>query len=189
MKIALSLALLSALLAGHAQAAGLRSERTVLRGALIRAGGPGGQQDLPVDVINDLCERGISKAYYLYPSKNFRNKGVHSCSRGSMTYTGAGFQGRSVAPILADVARAATNGGGPVLVHCWNGWHAAGEVSAYALVQLCDWSGDRAAQYWASNIADKRNVSKYGSVLKRIRNFKPFAGIRISDGVKARVCP
>jgi len=189
MKLALCLSFLSCFFLTHAQAAGLRFEKTVIRGGLIRAGGPGGQKDLPLDVLNGLCERGISKAYYLYPSINFRNKGVHTCSRGSITYTGGAFTANGVRPILADVARAAQNGTGPVLVHCWNGWHATGEVAAYALIQLCDWSGDRAAQYWAANISDKGNLAKYGSILKRIRNFQPFPGIRISDSVKASACP
>ena len=52
----------------------LRLKKTVLNGALIRAGGPGGTKSIPDSLVNSLCEQGIKTIYYLYPSKDFPNK-------------------------------------------------------------------------------------------------------------------
>ncbi len=168
---------------------GLRYEKTVLEGALIRAGGPGNRHSLSNETVKGLCEAGVRKAFYLYPTEGFSNRGTHSCSRGSIEYTGGNFRGSGVGPILQEVHASITRGTGPVLVHCWNGWHAAGEVAAYALQQFCDWSGARAADYWAENIADRRNLGKYGKILSRIRAFKPSSELRLSASQQARVCP
>lgn len=185
--------ILSALLASFSLSAeatpGLRSEMTVLRGAFIRAGGPGGQKDLDKSALQALCEQGVSVVYYLYPSINFRNKGSYNCGSNTLEYKGAGFMGKNVKPIMQDIARSAGSGAGPVLAHCWNGWHASGEVAAYALIQFCGWSGNQAAQYWANNIADKKNIGKYGSIMKRIAAFQGFSDIRLSEQERARICP
>jgi hypothetical protein len=168
---------------------GLRSEMTVLNGAFIRAGGAGGRNDLDRSSLEALCKKGVSVVYYLYPSINFRNKGTINCGSNTLEYKGSGFMGKGVKPILRDIAVAASGGSGPVLAHCWNGWHASGEVAAYSLIQFCGWSGDQAAQYWANNIADKRNIGKYGSIMKRIAGFQPFSDIRLSEQQRSRICP
>lgn len=170
-------------------AKGVRYQKTVLNGVLIRAGGPGGQRSMSNDTLKELCEEGVSKAIYLYPKFNFSNPGTHRCSRGSIEYKGGGFVGSASRSTLQEIYRAAESGSGPVLVHCWNGWHAAGEIAAYSLIQFCGWSGDRAADYWSAGIQDKGNMGKYGSILKRIRNFQPFSDLRISESTKARICP
>jgi hypothetical protein len=186
----LSLSLLLSLIALTAQATpGLRSEKTVLNGVLIRAGGPGGMHSMATSTVLRLCEEGVTSAYYLYPSMNFTNQGTYTCSRGKIEYKGGSFTAKGVRPILEEVMEDANKGSGEVLVHCWNGWHGAGEVSAYALMQFCDWSGDQAADYWAQNISDKSNLGKYSSVMNRIRRFQPFRDLRVSESVKARICP
>jgi hypothetical protein len=167
----------------------LRYRQTVLEGALIRAGGAGGTHSLTDNIVNNLCEEGVSKIFYLYPDQNFSNAGVHRCAHGSVNYLGGAFRGPKIRAVLEAIQDAATGKTGPVVVHCWNGWHATGEISAYALMQFCDMSGDRAAQYWANNIGDKGNLGKYGSIVNRIRNFQPLPGLRVSDSVKARICP
>lgn len=193
MKIsALFLALAATLLlqpSAEAAKDGLRSKQTVLKGALIRAGGAGGQNSITNNTLAGLCEEGVSSAYYLYPKVGFTNKGVHSCGRGTIEYKGGSFNAKGARPILLEVMNAANGRQGPVLVHCWNGWHAAGEVAAYALMQFCGWSGDQAANYWADTIADRRNIGKYGSVLNRIRTFKPYGDIGVTDAVRANICP
>lgn len=167
----------------------MRSRATVIKGALIRAGGPGGAQSAPASTIQGLCEEGVRKVFYLYPENNFNTRGTYRCSRGTTEYTGGAFRGPAVKGVLAEVLRSANEGGGPVLVHCWNGWHAAGEISALALIQFCDWSGQRAADYWVKGIQDKGNLGKYGSIINRIRNFQPIPGLRFSDSQKASRCP
>lgn len=168
---------------------GLRSEMTVLSGAFIRAGGPGGQKDLDMSTLQNLCQQGVSVVYYLYPSVNFRNKGTINCGNNTLVYKGSSFMAKGVKGIMQDIAVAASGGSGPVLAHCWNGWHAAGEVAAYSLIQFCGWSGQQAAQYWANNIADKRNIGKYGSIMKRIAAFRGFSDIRLSEQQRSRICP
>jgi len=168
---------------------GLRTRLTVLEGTLIRAGGAGGQNSLSDNTVQSLCEEGISTAFYLYPSASFTNKGSHSCGQGSLDYKGGGFMAKSVRPILVEVMNAANGRQGPVLVHCWNGWHAAGEVAAYALMQFCGWSGEQAADYWADTLVDKHNLPKYGSIMKRIRAYSPYSDIGVSPAVQAKICP
>lgn len=167
----------------------LRYRQTVLEGAMIRAGGPGGTQSLPDSLVNSLCEEGVSKIFYLYPEQNFFNRGPHRCSQGTLNYEGGAFRGPGIRTVLEAVQKAANGQSGPVLVHCWNGWHGAGEISAYALMQFCDWSGEKAANYWIKGVQDKGNLGKYGSIINRIRSFQPFSGIRVSESTKSRICP
>lgn len=167
----------------------MRSRATVIQGALIRAGGPGGAKSAPAQTIQSLCEEGVRKVFYLYPEENFSTRGNYSCSKGTTEYLGGAFRGPQVKGVLTEVAKSANEGKGPVLVHCWNGWHAAGEISALALIQFCDWSGERAANYWVDGIKDKGNLGKYGSIINRIRSFRPIPGLRLSDSAKASRCP
>jgi hypothetical protein len=168
---------------------GLRRERVVLKGTLLRAGGPGGRRSASDATIEALCEQGVRTAYYLYPGENFSNRGTHRCGRGSTEYKGASFRSPGVREILADVAASAQNRDGPILVHCWNGSHAAGEVAAYALMQFCGWSGRQAARYWEDTLHDKENLSRYGSSLKRIRAFRPDPKLEISPAAQTAICP
>lgn len=167
----------------------MRNMQTVIKGALIRAGGPGGAMSANDGAINQLCENGVRKVLYLYPDENFSNRGAHRCSRGTTVYDAGYFRGANVKSTLAEIQKSAMENSGPVVVHCWNGWHAAGEISAVALIQFCDWSGDRAANYWVQGVKDKGNLGRYGSIITRIRNFRPIPGLRFSDSVKASRCP
>lgn len=169
-------------------ASGLRSRKTVLSGALIRAGGSGGMNSLRDSTIQSLCSEGIDTVYYLYPSKNFTNEGMHKCGGNSLSYRGGAFRGNGVYDILEAVHSSIQNGRGPVLVHCWNGWHAAGEVAAKALMQFCGYTGDQAASYWTANLGDD-DKSKYNSVRSRIRSFQPRSDLKISSSQQQRVCP
>jgi hypothetical protein len=168
---------------------GLRREQVVLQGALLRAGGPGGRRSAPDQAIEALCEKGVRTVYYLYPAENFRNRGTFECGRGSTDYKGGSFRSPGVKAILADVAQAIEKREGAVLVHCWNGSHAAGEVAAYALMQFCGYSGRQAAKYWADTLHDKDNLHRYGKSIQRIRAFRPFADLEISSADQSAVCP
>lgn len=167
---------------------GLRYEQEVLPGLFIRAGGPGGKKSLPIDLLEELCTKGYGSVFYLYPSESFNTKGNYSCGNHQLSYLGSGFMGKSARPVLEAVASAAQNNSGPVIAHCWNGWHASGEVAAYALMQFCDWSGEDAAQYWADNIGDKGNLGKYKSILKRIKNFSVFSDLKFTEAQKTKYC-
>jgi hypothetical protein len=166
----------------------LRYDMDVLPGLFVRAGGPGGKKSLPVGLLENLCAQGVGTVFYLYPSESFTTKGTYSCGNNQLAYKGSGFIGKASRPVLEAIASAAQNNGGPVVAHCWNGWHASGEVAAYALMQFCDWSGEQAAQYWADNIGDSGNLGKYKSILKRIKNFEVFGDLKFNESQKNKYC-
>jgi hypothetical protein len=169
----------------------LREVKPVLLNVLYRAGGPGGAVLLPSQALTSLCKAGFSSAIYVYDDKYPSNQPIQcqdSRGRGNqMNYRTISF--RDQRAIFAQIRSAMTSHSGPVLVHCWNGWHASGEISATALMQFCDWSGNQAAQYWEDNIGDRGNIPKYGKIKQRIRSFKPFEDLRLSPQIQAEVCP
>lgn len=169
----------------------VRYVKTVLMDILYRGGGPGGQVLLPAPALNSLCEAGFSSAVYLYPGKDRSPRSVectdNSGKRNQLVYSQVEF--RDMRPILNEVYRAITKDEGPVYVHCWNGWHASGEVAAKALMQFCGWSGQEAGRYWANNIGDRQNLPRYGRILDRISAFKPYADLQISSALQQEICP
>lgn len=172
---------------------GLRDFRPVLDRVLYRGGGSGGQIQLRTNQLQALCTDGFSGAVYLYPT-NFTGPQTLSCGNNSIHYVHSGFRAkpaedtlRAIHQVIQSQSTAAPKG--PVFVHCWNGWHASGEISAYALRQFCDMSGNDAAEYWADNVGDKGNLSKYGSIMNRIRNFQKISGLEITAEEKSRICP
>jgi hypothetical protein len=164
---------------------GLRERRTVLNGVLVSAGGAGGQHSLADSTVNELCEEGFSTIFYLYPGKNFSNKGTHNCGGNTVDYVGGGFSGSGLKTVFKRVQQVADHGGGPVLVHCWNGRHAAGAVAAMALVQFCGWSGSQAESYWLKHAIDGEGMA----VRKQIRNFQPYSEFGLSASQRASLCP
>lgn len=160
---------------------GLREMKPVLDGVLYRGGGPGGKVALAAPQLNALCEAGFTDAGYLYPD-NFKGRATTACQGGQITYDRYGFLGaRGAAAFLQKVHELIKNGG-KIFVHCWNGWHASGEVAAYALVQFCDYTPDQAADYWEANVGD-------GARISRIRKFVKLPGLEITGSDKARICP
>src|SRR6185437_16060214 len=77
---------------------GLRNEKLVLKGVLVRAGGPGGMHSLPDSTLYTLCEQGFRVVYYLYPDTDFRNPGAYECSRGTLEYKRGSFLPTHVRP-------------------------------------------------------------------------------------------
>jgi hypothetical protein len=75
----------------------------------------------------------------------------------------------------------------PMLVHCWNGWHASGITSALILRQFCGVNGDNAVAYWNCNTDD--NCIGYNKIRARIRAFTPYDNLKISNEVRDKVCP
>ncbi len=169
----------------------VRYVKPVLMDVLYRGGGPGGQVLLPAPALSSLCEAGFSSSIYLYPEKNKASKTVGCTDQtgkgNELVYSQVEF--RNMRPILDQVYKSITTGTGPVYVHCWNGWHASGEVAAKALMQFCGWSGAEAGKYWANNIGDQGNLPKYGGIIKRIAAFQPYADLKISAAQQNEICP
>lgn len=173
----------------------LRYMRTVLDRVLYRGGGPGGKVQLSDNNLKALCEDNFSGAVYLY-SDGFKGPQTITCAdkTKSVHYVVSGFRGTEGEKTLRAIynvikSQSTANPLGPIFVHCWNGWHASGEISAYALRQFCDMSGDEAAAYWGKNIGDQGNLPKYGSIQNRIRAFQKIPGLEITAEEKSRICP
>ena len=178
-----------------AQFFGVRFMKPVLPGVLYRGAGSGGQHPLIAEQLNALCEAGFSEAFYLYPNGFNSNQPITCRSNGrnqQLAYSVEGFRPRNGRhQTLKKIYDVIQNPGlGPVFVHCWNGWHASGEVAAIALMQFCGWSGSQAAAYWEKNIGDKGNISRYQGIMhKHIAGFEPFADLRIDESTQRKLCP
>ena len=52
---------------------------------------------------------------------------------------------------------------GPVYLHCWNGWHASGYISALILKQFCGMSDIEATAYWDLGTDGANTSPRYNS--------------------------
>ncbi len=168
----------------------LKNYRVVMPGVLYRGGNSGGGAiALKETGLKALCENGFSEAVYMYPN-GFKSGTNTTCSNGqTVEYTtfGGGLKDpKMVYNFMKRLHKIITTKKGPLYVHCWNGWHASGEMAAMALMQFCGWNGSQAAQYWQSNIGDK---GSYPSILKRIQLFNTFDDLTISPDVQKSICP
>ncbi len=186
---------------GHEDLYGVRNMRTVLRGVLYRGGSnnkynPVCSRDnnnpLPFQMLFSLKSYGFSEAIYLY-AKNFD---YYYSDTLLEILNKEGFQYASIVPnedsiafeILQKVKKHINQpSSGAIYIHCWNGWHMSGLVSAYALMQFCDFNNNQALEYWKSGTDGNHNG--YEKVKSRIRNFKKYPELEISISEKMRVCP
>ena len=76
---------------------------------------------------------------------------------------------------------------GPLYLHCWNGWHQSGYVSAILLKQFCDLGDEEAVYYWKNNTDTWNNG--YDRIKTAIREFKPYSNLKIEDDIKQSICP
>lgn len=160
---------------------GLREFKPVLHGVLYRGGGSGGKKPLNQTQLQALCADGFTDAGYLYPD-NFAGPSVTDCGSNQISYNMFGYLGAKGALRTLQHIHQLIQNGGKMFVHCWNGWHASGEVAAYALVQFCDYSAAEAAAYWKRNVGDGANISRIGKFVKQ-------AGMEITAEEKERICP
>jgi outer membrane protein OmpA-like peptidoglycan-associated protein len=78
---------------------------------------------------------------------------------------------------------------GPVYLHCWNGWHASGYISAVILKQFCGYSDWDAVNYWDLGTDGANTSPRYQHQRERIKDFKPYEEFKISDSLKSCLCP
>lgn len=167
---------------------GTRKLMTVLPGALYRGGGPGGMRPLPDSSLRALCEAGFSLAVYSY-TEGFSHPGPVSCTDSltgrpnTLEYIAGNandgaFKQKFLARVRAVIADPSR---GPVFVHCWNGFHASGELAAVALRQFCGYSGEEASAYW------QRHSGGF-PMISRIARFTPIAGLGISGEAQSQLC-
>lgn len=185
---------------GPAAFRGVRNLRTVLNGVLYRSGannnyGPfvsrSNDNPLSFQTLLNLRENGFRRAYYLYNS-NFQQSGWSNMmpllNSVNMDYTSLVPHNDSIAKIiLKDIYHSITqDSSGAILIHCWNGWHMSGLVSAYALIQFCDFGPSEAWEYWKS--CTDNNYVGFPKIKTRIFSFKPDQTLQISHEKKLQIC-
>lgn len=186
---------------GYPEWNGIRNIRVVLPGILYRSGGNGlyncllprpNDGPMTFQAILNLYEMGFDKVYYLYASR-FSTQYPEPV-RNLLTEVGIEYQ--SLVPTNDSLANLLLQSiyqtiespeAGPILVHCWNGWHMSGLISAYALMQFCDFTGAQAWEYWRKN-TDGHDEG-FHKVKSRILNYKPDPSMLLTERQKAEYCP
>lgn len=171
--------------ATHQQVAGLKNFRVVIPGVLYRGGNSGGGQ-VPLKAIglDALSQKGFTAAVYMYPHGwNQRPTNTQGIDYSFI----ADIKNRSSQKeFLLKVKNAIVEKTGPIYVHCWNGWHASGEMATYALMQFCGLNNQQGQQYWNANVpqGDANKIMR----MSRFQRFQD-ADLQISAEDAARVCP
>lgn len=185
---------------GESRLYGVRNARILFRNVLrggannvyLREHPRENQNPLPMDGLMNLCKEGFTDAIYLY-QRNYetaprrvecvRNDGTP----GSLNYHNLIFN-RDETTILSMVKEKLELQQGGLYLHCWNGWHASGYVSAISLIQFCGVSANDAVDYWNRNTDGVNQGENYERIRQKIRAFKPNAELNIDPLIKARVC-
>lgn len=172
--------------------------RPVIKGALYRSGTPSDP------ALQTLCESGWKRVYSLYGEHTTQTgprnasmlrhgRDVRTCQpeggdkRNLEWRSAPSSRMRSLPAIFADVIDSIRNPDhGPVLVHCWNGLHYAGMVSALALRQFCGLSAEQAEAYWRANANRGAN---YPLIIANLQSFKPLPNLTLTAEEQAAVCP
>ncbi len=170
--------------------AGVRYMKPVLAGGLYRAGGPGGVKDLELATLNRLCQAGFRNVIYLYGAAfgGERNILCATPDGGSnlLNYKSIEFRvGRK--KIMKSIYRNLMSADrGPVLVHCWNGWHATGEISAIALKQFCSYTNEAAIENFRKNTKPGVDLE---SLEKQIQDYRIDPKLVPPAEVQRLICP
>lgn len=177
---------------------GVDNMKPAILGILYRGGSNGTRNKskdkdsgtLRKDQLISLCQAGFSTVVYAYGA----NKNIIPTIDCQMTdgrpntlkYLGVKYSEKEkFVEIIDDVIR---NKKGPVYDHCWNGFHASGELAAIALMQFCDFSSVEAAEYWDLNQPNK--TLNMTSLKNRIKQFKPINSIaQLNSADREAFCP
>jgi len=180
---------------------GVRNLRPVLKGVMYRSGAnnlysPYMNRDnsnpLPLQSLINIWEAGFTNIYYLYSTnfdKEYPADFREVLDKMDIHYRFLGPKvDSSRYAILKDVYTTIQHPEhGPVLTHCWNGWHMSGLISACALMQFCDFTNQKALAYWTAG-TDK-NDKGYETIKSIILQYRPYPDLIISDEQKKRICP
>ena len=183
---------------------GTRNMRPILHGVAYRGGSNNyfhktakrkNQNPIPQDGMDNLCEEGFSKGVYLYRA-NFDNSklgcncdAVNNTTNEFTYHQYDYFDDKHVYEMLKLVYESAVNEHeGPVYLHCWNGWHASGFISAVILKQFCGMSDLDAVNYWDLGTDGANTSPRFQKVRDRIKNFKPYDEFLITDELGNRIC-
>lgn len=184
---------------------GTRNMRPILHGVAYRGGANNyyhltdkrnNHNPIPLDGMHGLCTEGFSKGVYLY-RENFEESPLgDTCDCIDGTYNKFEYQQRDyfdssdVYDMVKSTYESATQPEvGPIYLHCWNGWHASGYISAVILKQFCDYSDWDAVNYWDLGTDGANTSPRYQTQRERIKDFKPYDEFMISDSLKDCLCP
>lgn len=184
---------------------GTRNLRQVLRGVVYRGGANNSfhkhhkrpnMNPLPPDGLANLCAEGFQSAVYLYTEnydtaqKLLHCRDIHAQKIKLQYHQHTPTKLQEAHKALRLVHSHLTNPSkGPIYLHCWNGWHASGLISAYTLRQFCGWDAQKAIEYWDRNTDGNNTEPGYESYRRRIREFQPLKDLKISAEIQAKVCP
>ena len=153
----------------------------------ILASGP-----LPKSAIQKLCGEGFSTVGYLYP-RGFQNRSSSCQWNGrpnTTNYVAMPYLGmrsvKATLQLIHDHIEGTDHR--PTLVHCYNGWHASGWLSALALRQFCGLSGHDAWNYWISTAAWGAGHASEQRICKSLHSFSPDPTLKISEANRQILC-
>lgn len=184
---------------------GTRNLRPILHGVAYRGGANNffhkenkrsNQNPLPDDGIRNLCQEGFSSSVYLY-QRNFETAptidschclsgGVNVIDYYQYDYNNTDHIYNSLKLIYESAIHDSV---GPVYLHCWNGWHASGLLSALALRQFCGFDKWEAINYWDLGTDGANNSPRYQVIREMIKTFEPYPDLFITDELGNTICP
>ena len=182
---------------------GVRNMRVVLNNVLYRGGSNNfhrketepktfNSHPLPYWGVSNLRTSGFSGAIYLY-SKYFDQDYPASVID---SLNQLGFNYRCLPDLNPDVVKSIfkdlnkliyAQEVAPIYIHCWNGWHQSGMLSAFTLMQFCGISNQQALKYWEQNTDG--NSKGFQAVKSKILEFKPYKEFQTDSITRARICP
>lgn len=178
---------------------GVRNFREVLKGVVYRGGANNvynkyGSRDnsnpLPPIGLRNLCQEGFGVSVYLYTTNYETADPSQTCNsiRGANRLDYLQMDPRRNPRDILRLVHAAIvePDNGPIYLHCWNGWHASGLISALALRQFCGVSAEAAVIYWERNTDGDSN---YPHIKSQIRAFSPYNDLQISASAQRAICP
>ena len=184
---------------------GTRNMRPILHGVAYRGGANNyyhvtdkrdNQNPLPFDGMHNLCQEGFSHGIYLYRNNYAGYPVGDTCSCIDNSFNAFNYHqldyydSGHVYKILEMTYKSAMSEEvGPVYLHCWNGWHASGYVSAVMLKQFCNYSSWDAVNYWDLGTDGANTSPRYQEQRERIKDFKPYPEFMISDSLQKCLCP
>ncbi|MDA9261906.1 OmpA family protein [Flavobacteriales bacterium] len=184
---------------------GTRNLRPILHGIAYRGGGNNyyhktdkrkNQNPLPNDGLINLCKEGFSKSIYLY-QRNFDSAyNTVNCNcidgdKNEVDYLQLDyFDNNHVREMVKMVYESAKYDSiGPVYLHCWNGWHASGYISAILLKQFCGYTNLEATSYWDIATDGANQSPRYRTIRDQINDFVPIDEFKLSDEMGNSICP
>lgn len=183
---------------------GTRNLRPILHGVAYRGGANNyfhktakrkNSNPLPEDGIKGLCQEGFSNSVYLYRTNFDTIRPIDSCACvnntvNKMQYAQYDyFDKEHIYDMLKMVYESAQDSTiGPVYLHCWNGWHASGFISALILKQFCGYSDLEAISYWDLGTDGANTSPRYRKIRDDIKTFKPYSEFLITDELGNKIC-